>query len=133
MHDLTEAAIIAEVEADIDRHQARRRARRVIDAARLQLMKQKCRRQGIPTSSAQCAAVMTRANEALMRQPESTPKLMGALLGWSDSSGQMLLAENMEERKLYPWSLPPLGGGRMTTEQVPPPSQPFQRSNRESS
>jgi hypothetical protein len=102
-------AIILIVEAEIERDQARRRATRIVDAARQQLLKNHCRRQGIPTSSAQCAAVMQRAEAANVKTTESThrPKLCGALWGWSsDSGGQMLLAENMEERKSYPWSLP---------------------------
>jgi hypothetical protein len=46
--------------------------------------------------------------EAPPMRTESTarPKLLGALWGWSDSSGQMLLAEEMETRRPYPWSLP---------------------------
>ncbi len=66
-----EAAIILMVEAEIDRAQARNRAKRVIDAARAELRKQKCRRQGIPTSSAQCQAIIARADEAMMRTTES--------------------------------------------------------------
>ena len=73
MHDLTEAEMIAIVEFEVQRDQARRRAQRIIDAARQQLLKTRCRRQGIATSSAQCVAIMQRAEEVLMRQVESKP------------------------------------------------------------
>src|SRR6266516_629387 len=68
---MTDEDAILIIEAEIDRAQARNRAKRVIDAARAELRKQKCRRQGIPVSSAQCAAVVARAESVMMRTTES--------------------------------------------------------------
>src|SRR6266496_5067375 len=102
MHDLTEAEMIAIVEVEVQRDQARRRAKRIVDAARQQL---RCRRQGIATSSAQCQAVMARADEALGRTTESTHrsnKLLGALWGWSDSDEQLLNEAGETDRPFRP-------------------------------
>ncbi len=105
---MTDEEAILMVEAEIDRHQARRRAKRIVDAARQQLLKNRCRRQGIATSSAQCQAVMARADEALLRTTESTrrPKLCGALWGWSPSGKQLLNEAGEPCRLEYPWALP---------------------------
>jgi hypothetical protein len=106
--DLTEAEQIALVEAEIDRHQARRRVKRVTDAARAELRKQKGRRQGIPVESAQCAAVMQRAEEVLMRQKESAKPFRP----FARAPEATLLTEDATEtdRPLYPHSLPPDDG-----------------------
>jgi hypothetical protein len=105
---MTDDEAILMVGAEIDRQQARTRAQRIIDAAKHEYTRWRCRKRGIPVNSEQCKDVMQRAESVMARQHESTarPKLLGALLGWSASRGQMMLAEDMEIRPPYPHSLP---------------------------
>jgi hypothetical protein len=52
--------------------------------------------------------VMAKAEEVLMQQHESTasPKLLGALWGWSSSGEQLLTEAGEPYRPSYPFSLP---------------------------
>jgi len=124
---VTEDDIITLVEAEIEKMHAKRRAKRVIDAARHELRKQKCRRQGIAVDSAQCTArvyeVMQRANEALMQQHESRPirpfapdntKLLTEVAdykpererAWKAAMEELERTGSVVISGRYPWALP---------------------------
>jgi hypothetical protein len=75
--------ILLMVEAEVERHQARSRAKRIIDAARHQYKRYQCRRRGIPVDSTRCDLLMARAEDVIWRQIESThrprPRTLGEL------------------------------------------------------
>jgi hypothetical protein len=106
--DITDEEAILITEAAIEKMQARVRARRIIDAAKLEFTRWRRRKRGIPTDSARCAAIMRRAEEVLMRQNESAKPFQP----FARAPEATLLTEDAAEtdRPLYPHSLPPDDG-----------------------
>jgi hypothetical protein len=68
---MTDDEAILMVEAEIDRQQARTRAQRIVDAAKHEYTRWRCRKRGIPVDSNRCKQLMQRAEAVIMRTTEA--------------------------------------------------------------